>query len=107
MFGMRNLLNSIWVSLIFLGTISAGAQEQFIEPQAKKLTTIPFQLLSGGVIIVKAKLNNYPDSLNFILDTGSGGISLDSITVEKNKIPVVPNALLSRFGSRPIEFPCQ
>ncbi len=88
---MRNLLNSIWVSLIFLGTISAGAQEQFIEPQAKKLTTIPFQLLSGGVIIVKAKLNNYPDSLNFILDTGSGGISLDSITVEKYKIPVVPS----------------
>jgi hypothetical protein len=76
---------------IFFGTGNLASQEQFIDPPSKKLTSFPFQLLSGGVIIVKAKLNNYPDSLNFILDTGSGGISLDSMTVDKYKIPVVPS----------------
>nr|WP_187257376.1 aspartyl protease family protein [Flavihumibacter stibioxidans] len=37
--------------------------------------------------MVRAKLDQYPDSLNFILDTGSGGISLDSGTVDRLKIP--------------------
>lgn len=77
--------------MIFLGTRSVYAQEQFIEPPAKKITSFKFQLLTGGIIIVKAKLNNYPDSLQFLLDTGSGGISLDSMTVEKYSIPVVPS----------------
>jgi hypothetical protein len=81
----------MYVVCIFFGTGNLAGQEQFIDPPSKKLTSFPFQLLSGGVIIVKAKLNNYPDSLNFILDTGSGGISLDSMTVDKYKIPVVPS----------------
>ncbi len=43
-------------------------------------------MLTGGIIIIKAQLNDYKDSLNFILDTGSGGISLDSGTVERMHI---------------------
>jgi predicted aspartyl protease len=66
-----------------------NAQEQFVEPPSKFITSFPFRILTGGVILLKAKVNNYPDSLNFVLDTGSGGISLDSITVEEFKIPVV------------------
>ncbi len=77
--------------MIILGTKDVSAQEQFIEPPSKKITSFRFQLLTGGIIIVKAKLNNYPDSLQFLLDTGSGGISLDSMTVEKYRIPVVPS----------------
>lgn len=88
---MRILLKCIYAAIVFFGTSKLAAQEQFIDPPSKKLTSFPFQLLSGGVIIVKAKLNNYPDSLQFILDTGSGGISLDSMTVEKYKIPVAPS----------------
>lgn len=88
---MRILLKCMYAVCIFFGTGNLAGQEQFIDPPSKKLTSFPFQLLSGGVIIVKAKLNNYPDSLNFILDTGSGGISLDSMTVDKYKIPVVPS----------------
>ncbi len=41
------------------------------------------------MILIKAKVNDYPDSLNFILDTGSGGISLDSSTVDEYNIPIV------------------
>jgi len=71
--------------------LSSGltAQEQFVEPPSKFITSFPFRILTGGVILLKAKVNNYADSLNFVLDTGSGGISLDSITVEEFKIPVV------------------
>ncbi|HVX49509.1 MAG TPA: aspartyl protease family protein [Chitinophagaceae bacterium] len=56
------------------------AQEEFVEPAAKYITTIPFNVLSGGVVIVKAKLDDFKDTLNFVFDTGSGGISLDSAT---------------------------
>jgi Aspartyl protease/PDZ domain len=50
------------------------------QPQAKFITRLPFKQYSGGVMIIHAVLNNIPDTLNFILDTGSGGISLDSTT---------------------------
>jgi hypothetical protein len=63
------------------------AQEEFVQPPAKLLTTFSFREFSGGVIIVKGLLNDYKDSLNFILDTGSGGISLDSETVAQLKVP--------------------
>lgn len=34
-------------------------------------------------MLIQARVSNYPDTLNFILDTGSGGISLDSSTCER------------------------
>lgn len=40
---------------------------------------------------MKATVNGYADSMNFILDTGSGGISLDSTTVIAMKIPITPS----------------
>lgn len=64
-------------------------QEMFGQPQAKLLSRFTFQQLTGGVIILKAQFNNYPDSLQFVLDTGSGGISLDSATAEELKLPLV------------------
>ena len=40
-------------------------------------------------MLIRAQLNDIPDSLNFILDTGSGGISLDSaILVEHPRVPI-------------------
>ena len=66
-----------------------GAQELFVEPPSKFITSFSFRMLTGGVILIKAKVNDYPDSLNFVLDTGSGGISLDSTTVIEFEIPVV------------------
>lgn len=60
-------------------------------PQAKLITRFPFLQYSGGVMVVKAKLNDIPDSLNFILDTGSGGISLDSATCARLKLKLIPS----------------
>jgi predicted aspartyl protease len=74
---MKPLLNL----LVLLCLCSGGiAQEEFIPPQAKLITKLPFTQISGGIVIIKAQLDNFPDSLNFVFDTGSGGISLDSVT---------------------------
>jgi len=67
----------------------AGAQENKISP-AVLLTRLPFVTLSGGIMVIELKLNNFPDTLNFILDTGSGGVSLDSTTVSYFHLPITP-----------------
>src|SRR5471030_891519 len=69
--------------------VAGNAQEEFVPPQAKLLARFPFTQLSGGIMIVKAQLDNYPDSLNFVFDTGSGGISLDSTTAYYLKLNFV------------------
>ncbi|MGZ5287346.1 MAG: aspartyl protease family protein, partial [Flavisolibacter sp.] len=57
------------------------AQEEFIEP-SRMLSRFRFSTLTGGVILLKGQVAPFPDTLNFIFDTGSGGISLDSVTAE-------------------------
>jgi hypothetical protein len=71
---------------LILLSVSARAQEEFVPPAAKLITSFPFHLLTGGIITIKVQLEKYPDTLNFILDTGSGGISLDSATVAELKV---------------------
>ena len=66
--------------LFLLSPADCLAQEELISPPAKKITSFPFTQLTGGVIIVKAHLDDFTDTLNFVLDTGGGGISLDSGT---------------------------
>ncbi len=63
------------------------AQEVFVPRPSKFITRFHFTQLTGGVILLKAAIDDHPDSLNFILDTGSGGISLDSTTVNYLQIP--------------------
>lgn len=55
---------------------------------------------------MQGKLVGYPDTLNFILDTGSGGISLDSTTVEDLHIKPVPSDKTIRTiaGIRTVSF---
>lgn len=84
-------LRTITLLILTLTTYSVVAQEEFMAPPAKLLTSFRFKLLTGGIITLKAKLGDYPDSLNFILDTGSGGISLDSATCDGLKIKTVPS----------------
>lgn len=74
--------------ILLLGVLQLRAQEEFVPPDARFITKVPFFQLSGGIIILKAQFDQFADSLNFVLDTGSGGISLDSSTAEKLKIPM-------------------
>ncbi|MDQ2720373.1 MAG: aspartyl protease family protein [Bacteroidota bacterium] len=71
-----------------LYTFVSSAQEIYEKP-AKFITQFPFKQLSGGVILIQAKFNKIDQPLNFILDTGSGGISLDSSTTAEFNIPHV------------------
>lgn len=57
--------------------------------RARLITSFPFKQFTGGVMVVQGRVDKYPDTLNFILDTGSSGISLDSITCARLKIPSV------------------
>lgn len=56
-------------------------QEEFVVPSTF-ITKFGFRQLTGGVVLLNARFGNFKDTLNFILDTGSGGISLDSMTVQ-------------------------
>ncbi len=69
----------------------AYAQEQFIPSASKLISTVPFTTFTGGVVVIKCQLNDDPDSLNFIVDTGSGGISLDSSTCVRLKLQPIPS----------------
>ena len=72
---MKKLLTIVFL----LGCLAGKGQEEFIEP-ARFITRFPFKLYTGGVIVMEGQFPPFPDTLNFILDTGSGGISLDSST---------------------------
>lgn len=92
--------------LALLSVTRLQGQEEFIPSPAKLITQFPFRQFSGGVVVVRARLNDIRDTLNFILDTGSGGISLDSVTVAELKIPNAPSDKTIRgiAGIRTVNF---
>jgi hypothetical protein len=95
-----------WLFILFFGLRMAMAQEEFVLPESKKITSFPFTQLSGGIIILKARLDQFSDSLNFVLDTGSGGISLDSLTANKLGLPISKSEKTIRgiAGIRNVDF---
>ena len=99
---MRRIVIYIFFGL--LSTISQG-QERY-GSQAKLLTKFKFRALTGGVMLVRALVNSIPDTLNFILDTGSGGISLDSSTCVEFDIKHVPSGrtINGLAGIREVDF---
>ena len=109
---LRKLSSRVWrislllhVALISLSG-ALGAQETFVQPASKLITSFPFTTFTGGVMLIKARLGDFPDSLNFILDTGSGGISLDSGTCIRLKLAPQPSdkTILGIAGVRPVKF---
>jgi hypothetical protein len=101
------LLKRLLVALFLLiFGISSHSQLTDTKPKARLLTKFPFTTLSGGVIIVEAQIGNLPDTLNFILDTGSGGISLDSSLVDYLKLPKTASQRMLRgiSGIKKISF---
>ncbi|GGB10274.1 aspartyl protease family protein [Puia dinghuensis] len=92
------------IGFITGGTL--GAQETFVQPPSRLITSFPFTTFTGGVILIKARLDNFPDSLNFILDTGSGGISLDSLTCVRLRLTPQPSdkTILGIAGVRKVKF---
>ncbi|MEN9962930.1 MAG: hypothetical protein RL582_25 [Bacteroidota bacterium] len=60
-----------WNADLFCRNVSDSTESRYIG-------SIPFQTLSGGVLMVVGSLDGWKDSLHFILDTGSGAISIDA-----------------------------
>ena len=81
--------------LLLLLQICTHAQEEFIMP-SKFITKFPFIQFTGGIVVLQAQFESFPDTLNFILDTGSGGISLDSATTEYFKLKPEPSNKIIR-----------
>lgn len=71
-------------------SFTSAAQNARSEKETGVLEIITFRTYPGGVIAIEAKVGENPLPLNFILDTGSSGISLDSSTCAELKIPVKP-----------------
>ena len=105
---MKRFLLPAFYLLIFTSgsSLTLRAQEEFVEPPARFLTRFSFKQLYGGVVLLKGTYANSPDSLNFILDTGSGGISLDSATAKYLKVDQVPSDKTIRgiAGTRKVNF---
>lgn len=97
----------ICCTILFVFTL-ANTQAQEILPQkeAKFITRFPFRQFSGGVMVLQARFGNVPDTLNFILDSGSGGISLDSSTCAEFNIASKPSdtTITGIGGIRKVSF---
>ena len=89
-----------------IATIVAIAQTPSEMPKAQHVAYIPFTMLTGGIIILRATLDDAADTLNFVLDTGSGGISLDSATCDYLKLKREKSKVMIRGigGVRPVEY---
>jgi len=87
---MKKIVYCLAMAGLVLTANPLAAQEEFIEPPSKDITKVGFTQLTGGIVILHARLANFPDTLNFILDTGSSGISLDSTTAEYLNLKPVP-----------------
>ncbi len=76
------------LAIIFILVPLLGrSQEILSQPESKFITKFPFTQFTGGIIMLKVKVDTISQELNFILDTGSGGISLDSATCSEFGIP--------------------
>ncbi len=74
--------------LFILCTIANATLSQkniYTEP-SKLLTKLKFHLPQEGVVIFNVLLDNYPDTLNFIFDTGASAAFLDSATAARLNI---------------------
>lgn len=95
-----------YIILLLFKVAEIQAQEILPQTESKLLTRFPFKQFSGGVMVIQAKFADVPDTLNFILDTGSGGISLDSATCVEFNIPIMPTdtIITGIGGTRKVHF---
>lgn len=103
---MKKVVHFLVLLFACFAAVPARAQEEFIEPPSRPITTVPFIQLTGGIIIIQARFDEFADTLNFILDTGSSGISLDSTTVEFLNLKPTPSdkSIRGIAGIRNVSF---
>lgn len=62
------------------------AFKSFAQKDAHLITRLSFTKNSGGVVFINAQIKGISDTLTFILDTGSSGVSVDSTTCANNHL---------------------
>ncbi|WP_165798398.1 aspartyl protease family protein [Chitinophaga costaii] len=101
--------SKIFHVLLLLFTISF-LTNAFGQPGRKEqdsaIAHFPFKQYFGGVVVIKATLDPWPDTLQFIFDTGSAGISLDSSACLRLGVAASPSSTVIRGlgGSRKANF---
>jgi hypothetical protein len=82
-------------------TTAVSSQEEGV-----LISRFPFKQYYGGVVVILAQLKGFSDTLQFILDTGSAGISLDTNTCTRLGIPLTPSDRVVRGvgGSKKVSF---
>ncbi len=103
---MKKALHCFAILSLLFKLQPVAAQEEFIEPPSRHVATIPFIQLTGGIILLQARFADFPDTLNFVLDTGSSGISLDSTTADYFGIKPTPTnrSIRGIAGIRTVSF---
>ncbi|MFB6455955.1 aspartyl protease family protein [Chitinophaga sp. Hz27] len=73
---------------------------------ATLITRFKFKQYYGGVVVIQAQLKGYPDTLQFILDTGSAGISLDTATCVHLGLKPIPTdkTVKGLAGTKQVSF---
>lgn len=103
----QKFLNALFIGLSLMAAhVNVVAQADSVIASSVLITKFSIKLLTGGVVIIRATVGDKPDSLNFVLDTGSGGISLDSSTVDYLQLPPVESERTIRgiAGIRKVKF---
>ncbi|MEO6684064.1 MAG: aspartyl protease family protein [Ginsengibacter sp.] len=87
-------------------TSSYAQQNNEVREPSRFITKFHFKQLTGGVVLLEAFFDTLKVPFNFILDTGSGAISLDSITVENYNIANITSGKTIRgiAGIREVNF---
>lgn len=67
-------------------TYKSVSQKNIYTNQSKLITKVNFHLPQEGVVIFNVLLDDYPDTLNFIFDTGASATFLDSATAMRLNI---------------------
>jgi hypothetical protein len=99
-------MRKFYCTILFIGTVILVHAQAAFQQEARFITRFPFKLYSGGVMVLQAKLGKSDVPLNFIFDTGSGGISLDSATCSELKIkPVQTDTIITGIaGAHKVPF---
>ncbi|MBS1597423.1 MAG: aspartyl protease family protein [Bacteroidetes bacterium] len=85
------------ILLIFLNPL--WAQKYTKHGQSKLVSVVSFKTFSGGVIIIKLRMDDLPDSLSFLIDTGSSSVSFDSATSKHyDMLPETSDQVLVGIG---------
>ena len=103
----QKFLNALFIGLSLMAAhVNVVAQADSVIAPSVLIAKFSIKLLTGGVVIIRATVGDKPDSLNFVLDTGSGGISLDSSTVDYLQLPPVDSERTIRgiAGIRKVKF---